>query len=178
MLLELFITFLTIGFISFGGGYAILPVIEREVTRHGWMTTQEFIDVIAVAGMSPGPIATNTSIFVGYNTAGVPGAVVSTLGMAFPSFLIVVLVALFFYKVHKSKLVKSAFYGLRPIITALIIYGAYRFAKSNGLIGPLSVEMLIPLTIFVVSLVALLRFKLHPFYTIVMSGIAGVIIYV
>jgi len=96
ILVELFKTFFIIGFISFGGGYAMIPVIETEVTAHNWMTTQEFTDIIAIAGMSPGPIATNSAIFVGYQIAGFPGAVVSALGMVLPSLMIILIVAAFF----------------------------------------------------------------------------------
>lgn len=177
MLWELFVTFLMIGFISFGGGYAMIPVIEREVSDHGWMSSQQFLDAIAVAGMSPGPIATNSAIFVGYETAGVPGAAAAAAGMVLPSFAIVVLVASFFYKFKQNRWVKAAFYGLRPIITALIIYGAYRFGRTNGLIAAPSWDMAIPLLIFVGVLFALVKYKVHPFFTIVLSGLIGIAIY-
>ena len=139
-LLALFWTFLLIGAVSFGGGYAMIPVIEAEVSKHGWMTTQEFTDVIAVAGMSPGPIATNSAIFVGYHTASLPGAVAATIGMVLPSLAIILIIASFFFKFHQLPIVQSAFYGLRPIITGLIIYSAIHFALSNQLIGDWSYQ--------------------------------------
>lgn len=98
MLLDLFLTFLLIGFVSFGGGYAIIPMIQLEVERHGWMTSQELIDVIAVAGMSPGPIATNTAVFIGFHVAGFWGGATAALAMTLPSVLIVLLLASFFTK--------------------------------------------------------------------------------
>jgi chromate transporter len=177
MLFELFYTFLMIGFISFGGGYAMIPVIEREVSEHGWMTTTELTDAIAISGMSPGPIATNSAVFIGYSTAGLPGAVLSALGMAVPSFLLVVIAAAFYYKLHNHPLVQSAFYGLRPIITALILYGAYRFGESNGLLGPWNYSILFSFAIFLIVLVGLLKFRMHPVYMILLSGLIGVAIY-
>jgi chromate transporter len=177
MLWELFITFLSIGFVSFGGGYAMIPVIERQVTNHNWMSIEDFTNVIAVAGMSPGPIGTNSAIFVGYKTAGLAGAVCSAAGMVLPSLIIVVLVATFFYKFDQNVWVKAAFYGLRPIITGLILFGAIRFAKSNHIIGEFSSDTVIAVCLFAASLFALMYVKLHPFYVIVLSGLVGIAIY-
>lgn len=174
---DLFITFLRIGFVSFGGGYAMIPVIERAVSDHGWMDTQAFTDAVAVAGMSPGPIGTNSAIFVGYQVAKLPGAVAASLGMVLPSLLIVIVVGLFFSKFDKNKWVQAAFYGLRPIITGLIMYGAIRFAVSNKIIGVMSMEMIGPLLFFGLSLLALLHFRIHPFYVILMSGLFGIAVY-
>lgn len=177
LLLELFKTFFVIGLVSFGGGYAMIPVIELEVTTHNWMTTQEFTDIIAIAGMSPGPIATNSAIFVGYQTAGIPGAVVSALGMVLPSLMIILLISLFFAKVNEHPLVQSAFYGLRPIIVGLIIYAAIKFALSNELIGSLSLHTIGLLSIFFISLLALIRFKMHPAFVILTAGLVGVTLF-
>lgn len=177
MLWELFITFLMIGLVSFGGGYAMIPLIEMEVTKHDWMTTQQFTDIIAVAGMSPGPIATNSAVFVGYETAGLMGAIASITGMIVPSFIMVVVVSGLFYKVNKSRIIRSAFYGLRPVITGLIFYAAIRFSYSNHLANGISWNLAGLFLIFAASLVALLRFRLHPFYILFGSGIAGVVLY-
>ncbi|WP_138419898.1 chromate transporter [Aquibacillus sediminis] len=178
VLVELFWTFLMIGFVSFGGGYAMIPVIEREVSAHGWMTTQEFTDVIAIAGMSPGPIATNSAIFVGYKTAALPGAIVSALGMVIPSLLIILMIATFFFKFNENRIVKSAFYGLRPIITGLIIYAALRFAITNNVLGgTISWQMISLLAIFSISLFSLIKLRMHPIFVIMLAGICGVLLY-
>lgn len=177
ILFDLFKTFLMIGAVSFGGGYAMIPVIELEVSKHGWMTTQEFTDVIAIAGMSPGPIATNSAIFVGYQTAGLPGAIVSAIGMVIPSLVIILVLATFFYKFNEHNLVKSAFYGLRAIITGLIFYAAINFAISNNLVGSWSWETFALLTIFGLSLFSFIRLKLHPLLVIIISGMIGIIIF-
>ncbi|OLO38035.1 chromate transporter [Alkalihalophilus pseudofirmus] len=177
LLLELFKTFFVIGLVSFGGGYAMIPVIEREVTSRGWMTTQEFTDIIAIAGMSPGPIATNSAVFVGYQTAGIAGAVFSALGMILPSLIIILIVATFFYKSSKNRIVQSAFYGLRPSIVGLIIFAAIKFANSNHLIGSLTFYTLSLLGIFILSLYALIRLHVHPAYVIILSGLIGIALY-
>lgn len=178
VLWDLFSTFLMIGFVSFGGGYAMIPVIQTEVAQHGWMTTQQFIDVIAIAGMSPGPIAANSAILVGYSTAGIAGAILSTLGILLPAIIIVIIVATFFTRLNHYPVVQWMFYGLRPIVTSLIIYAAIRFALSNNLLN--LNDLLQPLSfllIFGLSLVVLIKFRWHPVYVVLLSGLVGVVLY-
>jgi len=176
--LELFLVFCLIGAVSFGGGYAMIPAIEMEVTNRGWLTTSEFTDIIAVAGMSPGPIATNSATVVGYHVAGIPGAIISSIAMTLPSLAIILVIAMLFTKFNEHELVKSAFYGLRPIITSLIIFAAIKFSISNGIISSsFSIEMLLLLVIFISALFSLLYLKIHPALVIVLSGIIGVIIF-
>ena len=156
MLWDLFTTFFRIGLVSFGGGYAIIPMIELEVVRHDWMTTQQLTDIIAIAGMSPGPIATNTAVFIGFQIGGFIGAATAVIAITLPSIFIVFLIASSFYKINKLPIVQSAFYGLRPIITALIIYAAFSFARSNGFLS-FSKEALSGGLLFVFCLFALFR---------------------
>ncbi|WP_440413844.1 chromate transporter [Paenibacillus sp. SAFN-117] len=177
LLLQLFWTFFKIGLLSFGGGYAMIPVIEHEVTAHGWMTSAEYYEAIALAGMSPGPVATNGAVYVGYHTAGLAGAVAATLGMVLPSLFLIVLMAAFFVRINEHKLVKSAFYGLRPIVAGLVAYAAIHFSQTSGIIGPISWDSGIALVIFAFSLFALIKYKLHPLYVIALSGLAGAALY-
>lgn len=178
ILWELFQTFLVIGFVSFGGGYAMMVPISHQVAAHGWMTSQEFADAFAVAGMSPGPIATNSAIFVGYRVAGIPGAVVSTLGMVLPSLILVLLIAAFFYRFHHNKWIQAAFYGLRAIITGLILYGAIRYGLENGILTmEITWTVWISVAIFAASLYALFMKRMHPFYVIALSGLVGMAVY-
>lgn len=178
LLLELFATFFMIGLVSFGGGYAMIPLIQEEVVeRHGWMTLQEFTDVVAVAGMSPGPISTNSAVYIGYAQGGLAGAAAAALGMSLPSLLIILALGAVFKRVKDSFAVQSAFYGLRAIVTGLIIYAAVLFAVNNGLVSGWSWHTVSLLAVFVCSLVALIRFKIHPIYVILGSGIIGMFLY-
>lgn len=178
VLWELFSTFFIIGFVSFGGGYAMIPVIETEVSSHGWMTTQQFTDAIAIAGMSPGPIATNSAVLVGYSAAGVTGAMIAALGILLPAIILVIIVGTFFIKLHHNLVVQSMFYGLRPIVTSLVIYAAISFALSNHLLSlEISWQTISLVIIFGLSLLALLRLHWNPAYVIVLSGLVGVVLY-
>ncbi|MFS0779764.1 chromate transporter [Neobacillus sp. 3P2-tot-E-2] len=177
ILIQLFWVFLLIGFVSFGGGYAIIPMIEMEILKQGWMTTQQFTDVIAIASMSPGPIATNSAILVGYQVQGITGAIAAGLGMVLPSLILVIIIAMFFKRISKNKHVESAFYGLRPIITGLIGYAAIKFAISNHLVSSISWYSFSLLVICALSLFALIRLRMHPALVIILSGIVGAAIY-
>jgi chromate transporter len=178
VLLALFWTFLKIGFISFGGGYAMLPIIQHEISIHHWMTDAQYAEGVAIAGMAPGPIATNSAIYVGYHTAGIMGSVVAALGMIFPSVIFIVCISVFFYKLHEHKGVKSVFYGLRPIVVALIFFAAYRLAMSNSMIQGLSWHTLITVLIFLAAFIGMVRYRIHPLAIIVLSGFVGIAVYV
>ncbi|WP_110926998.1 chromate transporter [Bacillus massiliglaciei] len=175
---ELFSSFFLIGFISFGGGYAMIPVMEAAVTEHGWLTVQQLTDMVAIAGMSPGPIGANMAVLVGYSAAGLGGALIAAAGILLPAVICVVLVATFFGKFHHHPTVKAAFYGLRPIVAALIIYAALIFALSNHLFSfELSWRPISYFLIFGLSLFALLKLRWHPAYVIILSGVVGVALY-
>ena len=122
MLLKLFTTFFKIGLFSFGGGFAMIPLIQREVIeRHKWINSKDFVDMLVLAQSTPGPIAVNTAVFVGYKTAGVAGAVAATLGTVLPSFIVILLLALFFAEVRENRYVDAAFRAMRPAVVALIV---------------------------------------------------------
>jgi chromate transporter len=175
MLWNLFLTFFKIGLMSFGGGYAMLPVIQHEVERHGWLSAKTFTDTVALAGMAPGPIATNSATLIGFKTAGAPGAFAATLGMVLPSLLIVVVIAAFFLKLHRHERVKAAFYGLRPVVAALIAYAALRYGWDSSAGSSLwSWPVLGGLLITASVVVGMLRYKLHPAAAIVLSGLLGI----
>jgi chromate transporter len=178
ILIELFWTFLMIGFVAFGGGYAMIPLIQQEVVeRHGWMNVAEFTDMIGVAGMSPGPIATNIAIFVGMHQAGIGGAMIAALGMVLPSLAIIVAAGAIFFKIHHNKWMQSSLYGLRSVVTGLILYAAVVFALRNGLVSSVSWFTLSQVLIFAGSLAALLLFRKHPLGIIVISGLIGIALY-
>ncbi|WP_163099745.1 chromate transporter [Peribacillus alkalitolerans] len=174
ILWALFKTFFLVGIGSFGGGLGMVSVIEFEVINQKWMTSQELTNIIAVAGMSPGPFATNCAILVGYHTNGLTGAIVSTLGILLPSFILVLLVAICFKKLNQYQIVQSMFYGLRPIITSLIIFAAIKLVISNNLVvSSLSLKSISIFLIFTFSLISLLKFKWHPVFVLLISGFIG-----
>ncbi|QIB27683.1 chromate transporter [Caloranaerobacter azorensis] len=169
--IKLFISFLKIGVFSFGGGYAMLPLIQEEViTKNGWINLKEFIDILAISQMTPGPIAINSATFLGYKIGGILGAVVSTLAVITPSLVIILLIAHFLRKFKESKYVDWFFKGLRPIIIGLIASAAILVAK-NTIIDIKS--LIITLAIFYLVTYK----KLHPILCIVIAGGLGVIMY-
>lgn len=177
MLWQLFWSFFKIGVMSFGGGYAMIPVIHEEVAAHGWLTEGQYAEAVALAGMAPGPIATNSAIIVGYEAAGFAGSIMTAFGILLPSVIIIVLSSMLFHKVYLHKKVKSAFYGLRPIIAALVFYGAFRLALSSPHLRSLSWETLFTCIIGIVAFVAMLRYHLHPMLIIGLSALLGIALF-
>lgn len=169
---ELFWVFAKIGAFSIGGGYAMLPFIQREVIEnHGWMTLQEFSDILAISQITPGPIAVNSATFVGYKVGGgVLGSVAATLGVVTPSFIMILLIASFFVKFYEKRMVQNAFKGIRPAVVGLIAAAAFQVTATSvvGLKGIL---------IFAIAFLSLFNKKVDPIYVIIASAILGVIIY-
>ncbi|GIP29739.1 chromate transporter [Paenibacillus sp. J23TS9] len=177
MLLELFWTFFKIGFMSFGGGYAMLPVIEHAALKEGWMTTQQYTEAIALAGMAPGPVAMNSAVYVGYTASGWVGSLIASLGIVFPSAIIMFLVATIFYRVYDNHWVQAALNGMKPAVIALIAYAAYTMTIHSGFITGFSVSTFASIAIFIAALIAMIRFRVHPLAMILVSGIVGILIY-
>lgn len=126
----------------------------------------------------PWRIATNSAVLVGYSTAGVTGAIISTLGILLPTIILVVVVGTFFTKLNHYPVVQSIFYGLRPIVTSLVIYAAIIFALSNDLSGMnVSWQFISLVAIFGLSLIALMKLRWHPAYVILLSGLVGITLY-
>lgn len=122
MTFELFRSFLKIGAFTFGGGYAMIPIIEHEVIdRRGWIARSEFLDLLTLAQSAPGPIALNTAVFVGYKVRGLRGAFASLAGVVIPSFTVILAVALLFADIRHNPWVDAAFKGMRPAVVALIV---------------------------------------------------------
>lgn len=131
MFATLFKTFFKIGAFTLGGGYAMIPIIEAEVVdKHKWIEKEEFLDLIAIAQSCPGVFAINISTFIGYKLKKVPGAVCTTLGTALPSFLIILIIALFFHQFMNVGWVAAMFKGIRPAVVALIAVPTFNLAKT------------------------------------------------
>ena len=130
---DSFKTFFRIGAFTIGGGYAMIPLIESEVVdRHRWIRREEFLDIIAIAQSCPGVFAINMSVFIGYKLRRLPGAISATLGAALPSFLIILLIAMFFTHIKDNPVVESIFQGIRPAVVALIAAPTFSLAKSDS----------------------------------------------
>ena len=188
--LKLLFSFIKIGLFSFGGGYAMIPMIQQEIEAHGWLTAAEFVDIIAVSEMTPGPIAVNSATFVGYKAAGLLGSIAATFGVALPSVVLVMIISRYFFKFQGSRLNTIIFYGVRPAVTALIASACFFVAEtaifkkgiSQGMLNefinhPAEVIDFGGIVILLAALIALVKFKIHPILVIVGSGVAGIIIY-
>lgn len=163
---TLFITFVRIGAFTIGGGYAMLPLIQREVVDRGWMSKEEFIDLFAVAQSLPGVFAVNISIFVGYKLKKLTGSVICALGTILPSFLIILAIALFFTQFRENEWVEKAFKGLRPAVVALIAVPVITTARSLCLRGwVLVIPVVVALSIWLLSL--------SPVYIIIVAAAGG-----
>ncbi len=178
--LELFCTFFKIGAFTFGGGYAMLPLIQSEVSAHGWLSSEELINFIAVSESTPGPFAVNISTYVGMTVGGLFGSLCATLGVVLPSFLIILIVAKCFAKFRSSQIVSGCMSGLKPAVVGLIGAAVLSMGKTvffpNGL--TLSVfsdaSAYISLAIFAVMTVLALK-KVNPIVIICLSAAIGII---
>ena len=129
---ELFITFLKIGAFTFGGGYAMIPLIQKEtVETKKWITDDDILEVVAIAESTPGPIAVNSATFVGYRVAGVPGALAATCGVVLPSFVVISLISLVLAEFEHLKAVKYAFFGIRAGVLALLVKAVVSMIKKS-----------------------------------------------
>ena len=166
MIGALFLSFLKIGAFTFGGGYAMISIIEHEViTRRGWISKGDFVDLLTIAQSSPGPISLNTAVFVGYRLRGVRGALAALAGIVLPSFVIILLIALLFADIRHNALVEAAFKGMRPAVIALIV--APVFSLSKGLHRAL--WLVIAATAF-----AIWWLELSPIYLLAAAALGGV----
>lgn len=133
-LFEIFACFFKIGLFTFGGGYAMLPMIEAEVVdKKRWIDGKEFIDMLAIVQSVPGAIAINTSVYVGFRKAGLPGALAAILGTSLPSFIIILLIAVVFTDVSDNPTIEKVFKGIRPAVVALIAAPLVRMYKNAGI---------------------------------------------
>lgn len=175
-LLKLFITFFKIGLFTFGGGYAMVAVMERElVERKNWIEHEEFLDVIAIAESTPGPIAINSATYIGYKRAGVLGSVFATLGVVVPSFIIIFAISLVFDKFMQFKAVQYAFRGIQAGVSFLILSAGIKMLKKLKR-TPLNVILFSATTIAMITL-SLFAIKFSSIFFILIGGTIGLTIY-
>ncbi len=172
IIFQLFLAFAQIGLFAFGGGYATLPLIEKEIviTRH-WLTHAEFLDVITISQLTPGPIGINAATFVGYKISGLLGGAVATIGFCLPSIIIILLLMKFLKKYGAKPYVNRVVKGIRPAVIALMVAAAYSIATGGGITDIKGI------TIAVVSFVVLETHKLDPIIVLLLAGVVGIIVY-
>ena len=179
--LQLFYTFFKIGLFGFGGGYAMLSMIQGEVvTRYGWLTSQEFTDIVAISQMTPGPIGINSATYVGFTATGsVWGSIIATLAVVLPSFILMLAISKFFLKYQKHPAVEAVFSGLRPAVVGLLASAALVLMNAENFSSPKEdmYSFIISCLIFLVAFVGTRKYKINPILMIVACGIAGLILY-
>ena len=181
--IQLFISFVQIGALSFGGGYAAMPLIQQQVvTLHGWLSPSEFTDLITISQMTPGPIAINSATFVGTRIAGFWGAVAATVGCVLPSCLLVSLLAWAYLRYRNLSLIQHVLASLRPAVIAMIasagvsilVTAIWSQTALTGLSQALDSANLRAFIIFAGAMVLLIRFKKNPIQVMLLSGVAEV----
>lgn len=183
ILLELFWSFFQIGLFSIGGGYAAMPLIQHQVVDlHSWLTMTQFADIMTIAEMTPGPIAINSATFVGIQAAGIPGAIIATVGCVFPSCVIVMTLAYVYYRFRGLFIVQGILAGLRPAVVAMIASAGISlmilaFYGQQEVPADLLNLDYVPAGIFIVGLLVLRKQKPNPIYVMACAGAAGVLLY-
>ena len=171
--LKLIWAYLKIGLFGFGGGYAMLALIEREVVTPGWITEQMFTDIVAISQMTPGPIGINSATYIGYVVTGsVLGSIVTTVTVMLPSFLLVLYASHFIRRHKESTIIKGVFAGLRPVVIGLIASAALLLMNRQNF-----PDNTWSILIGVASFILVYFTKIHPIFIICLAGIAGLVIY-
>ncbi len=167
---ELFRVFFRVGILTFGGGYAMLPILRREVVENRpWCTDEELADYYAVGQCTPGIIAVNTATFVGYKLGGIPGGIFATLSLVLPSLLIILVIAAVLQNFAEYALVKNAFAGIRVAVTALVLNAVLKLFKS-------AVVDKLTLCVFIAVLLAVVIFGVSPVVVVLAAGLLGVVV--
>lgn len=183
ILFELLITFFKIGIFTFGGGYAMIPLITEEVIAKNWMDTAQLIDFIAISESTPGPFAVNIATFIGFNQYGILGSLFATLGVVLPSYIIIIFIAKAFHRFATNKYVVGFLKGVKPVVVGVIFSVAITFLLKSifavSIFDLLDIEFKwSSLLIFaVVFIMTRIWKKIHPIYIVLVSGLMGLIIY-
>lgn len=169
-LIDLFFTFCRIGGLTFGGGYAMLPMIQKEIVEEKkWATEEEVLDYYAVGQCTPGIIAVNTATFIGYKVQGIIGAIVATLGVVFPSLIIITIIAALLKNFANYAIIQHAFSGIRVVVIALIISAILKLAKT-------SIKNSITLIIAIIAFILVAFVNLSPIYIVIAAACIGLIL--
>lgn len=171
MFWKMFITFFKIGAFTFGGGFAMIPIIQDEIVeKHKWMDEEEFVDTISLTQAAPGPIAVNASIYVGYKLKKIPGAIVCTLGVVIPSFIIISIIARFFTVFRNNLVITKIFMGVRPAVVALILSAVYRLFNTT-----MKENIYIRVVGALLTIAAIVILGINPMWTILLGAMSAII---
>lgn len=169
---QIFWSFFKIGPVTFGGGYAIIPVIEKEVIeKQRWVKEKEAAEIFTISGSIPGAIGVNSATFIGYKLAGIRGAIAALIGIMLPTFIIVIILAMAYLYLKENPKISAAFEGIRPAIVALIFYAGIRMSKSA-----IQDKTTFATVVITVLLLFLLQNTIHPVFIILSGGAAGIIL--
>ena len=169
--LDIFLSFAKIGAFTIGGGYAMIPIIQKVVVdKKKWINEEEFLDILAIAQSAPGLLAVNISIFLGYKLKGTKGSIIATLGSITPSFLIILLIAIFFAGYQDNETVIKIFKGIRPVVVALIAVPVINMAKKSKL-------NIYTAILAVATALAIIFLKISPVYILLLTGVIFTIIH-
>ncbi len=188
--LILFWTFFKIGLFSFGGGYAMIPLIQKEIEQNGWINAKEYADIIAISQMTPGPLAVNAATYVGAKVSGVLGSISATLGVSLPSFILIVIIAHFFIQFKDNVVVESILKGVRPVTIAMVASAVVFMSETSIFKSGISFAALKSLltlrlsnsdnidtwsiVIFFIILISSVKFKIHPIWAVGVSAVLGI----
>mgnify|MGYP002623434232 FL=1 len=176
--LKLIWAYLKIGLFGFGGGYAMLSLVQNEVVKNGWISNQMFTDIVAISQMTPGPIGINSATYIGYvSTGNVFGSIVATLVVVLPPFLLTLYASHYISRHSDSTIIKGAFMGLRPVVVGLIASAALLLMNKDNFGTAGSTDNMISIALCAASFCTVYFTKIHPIIVIIMAGIAGYFIF-
>ena len=180
---QLFFKFFKTGLFAIGGGLATLPFLQNISEKYGWYTSQDLVDMIAISESTPGPIGINMATYVGYKTAGLPGAIIAVIGEVLPSIIVIVLIAHYYMKFHEHPKVAAAFYGVRPAVAGLIgaagfevakvsLINVSRYLSTHNIFYLFEVKSLL---LFALIFYLLNKYKRHPIYFLLGAAAIGIV---
>ena len=187
--LQLFLVFSKIGIVGFGGGYAMLSLIQDDVVnKHGWLSSAEFTDIVAVSQMTPGPLGINMATYVGYTSVvnagystglAMLGSLLATLSILWLPFILMIMVSRFLLKHKESPIIKSIFAGLRPTIVGLVAAAALVLMNAENFGAPRTalLQFVVSLILFALAFISVYRFKVSPLKILALAGIFGMVFY-
>ena len=176
-LLTLFLTFLKVGALTFGGGYAMIPIIEEEVTKkRKWISEMEVLDILAISETTPGPIAVNTATYVGYKVGGILGGIIATLGLVVPSFVIIFVISFFYKDFMQWQVIQAAFKGLKVGVVILLFNALLKLRKGVkiNLVG--IILFVIALSVMLISSIFVIEFKYFSLCLILLGIVTGIVL--